>query len=577
MVWNIGNTTVRNPNRIQDGLILFAQEFNGNLDGKVQEKAFWNRLIDLEIVDKDANRGSDWNGRKWRSCFVKLGFITGKRYKRIDGATISHNKLDQKLNGLSGNYYELTPIGKRLVEATTQGEIEDIFLRQLYRLEVPSPTEQETDCQVKPLILILQVLNQLSKMGEHSAINRTEIAAFIQTAVDHSQVDSIAQGISAYRKQRSKIKGRNKKRGFDKDTVKRNTQSFKQKWGTFKDYADTTFRYTRLTGLFSISGTRLTIQEQKQELVSNLIEGEPEFLVDEDPLKYLLDFYTGTRIPTDNQDVALRQVQLFEERIREKGYTPKIASVDVQSDDAQTLAGYRYVLEDQYKSIREDDFAKAHFNDVNMVSEVIKYLKELQKRRQDPELSIDDAPSYLEWSVWRALLTLNHLSTHPGETRRFKIDMDLRPISHAPGGGADMIMRYDDFFLVAEVTLMSGSRQEAAEGESVRRHVAKVITDENNDNVVGVFVAPKVDINTADIFQRARYYVGDKPVETRIIPMTIDQLILVLQVVKNGFASTKKTPSDLYQLMDTCFESSKQVDAPTWLNQIDDIINQWAV
>jgi len=37
-VWNIGNTTIRNPNRIELGLRLFAEEFQGNVHGPKAEE-----------------------------------------------------------------------------------------------------------------------------------------------------------------------------------------------------------------------------------------------------------------------------------------------------------------------------------------------------------------------------------------------------------------------------------------------------------------------------------------------------------------------------------------------------------
>ncbi len=43
-VWNFGNTTLRNPNRLQDGLILLEKEFQGNLYGQERESLFVQRL-----------------------------------------------------------------------------------------------------------------------------------------------------------------------------------------------------------------------------------------------------------------------------------------------------------------------------------------------------------------------------------------------------------------------------------------------------------------------------------------------------------------------------------------------------
>ena len=51
MAWNLGTTTVRNPQRIRQGLILFAAEFNGHIHGKEREALFWQRLKETGIVD----------------------------------------------------------------------------------------------------------------------------------------------------------------------------------------------------------------------------------------------------------------------------------------------------------------------------------------------------------------------------------------------------------------------------------------------------------------------------------------------------------------------------------------------
>jgi len=65
------------------------------------------------------------------------------------------------------------------------------------------------------------------------------------------------------------------------------------------------------------------------------------------------------------------------------------------------------------------------------------------------------------------------LVNKPWDARRFKIDQDFLPVGTAPGNGPDIVFEFDDMVVVVEVTLTSSSRQEAAEGEPVRRHVAK--------------------------------------------------------------------------------------------------------
>ena len=83
-----------------------------------------------------------------------------------------------------------------------------------------------------------------------------------------------------------------------------------------------------------------------------------------------------------------------------------------------------------------------------------------------------EGPAYLEWAVWRAFLAIDSLCNPPWQARRFQIDQDFLPVSCAPGGGPDMVFESDDAIIVVEVTLTASSRQEADEGETVRRHVA---------------------------------------------------------------------------------------------------------
>ena len=227
MAWNLGTTTVRNPTRIKDGLTLFSNEFAGNIQGLEKEMLFWRRLKETRIVD-DANveanleyvpgNSDGVNGRKWRATFMKLGFISGDRYKRFLAGRVSLADLETEGLGLTGIPYEVTPIGKRLIAATTPGAIQDIFLRQLLRLEITSPVESANQLfQVKPLVLMLQILNALEAENQNG-VNREEIAAFIQTARDHTSIMPIVQAIVTHRAARAQVNGRRAKINFDAAT-----------------------------------------------------------------------------------------------------------------------------------------------------------------------------------------------------------------------------------------------------------------------------------------------------------------------------------------------------------------------
>ena len=73
--WHLGNTTVRSPFRLRDGLVaLSTSSLQGNLRGEEQERAFRRLLGEHGIVEL----GDDDTysvGRKWRSALNKLGFL----------------------------------------------------------------------------------------------------------------------------------------------------------------------------------------------------------------------------------------------------------------------------------------------------------------------------------------------------------------------------------------------------------------------------------------------------------------------------------------------------------------------
>ena len=138
-VWNLGNTTLRNPNRIARGLRLFADEFQGKVYGLKEEAEFAVRLAEEGIVETEGKNDA-WFGRKWRSAFVKLGFATDKDV-RIHGKNVGAREFPENLPELQlrGLPYELTPVGRRLLDASagdSSAAIEDVYLRQLAMLEL---------------------------------------------------------------------------------------------------------------------------------------------------------------------------------------------------------------------------------------------------------------------------------------------------------------------------------------------------------------------------------------------------------------------------------------------------------
>ena len=66
--------------------------------------------------------------------------------------------------------------------------------------------------------------------------------------------------------------------------------------------------------------------------------------------------------------------------------------------------------------------------------------------------------------------------------------------------------------------------KEAAEGETVRRHVAAVELNtryQNNKPVYGLFIAKTVDMNTVDTFRRGIWFEKEKEMRLNIVPVDL--------------------------------------------------------
>ena len=184
-----------------------------------------------------------------------------------------------------------------------------------------------------------------------------------------------------------------------------------------------------------------------------------------------------------------------------------------------------------------------------------------------------EAPAYFEWVLWRAFLAIDSLVNKPYAARRFKIDQDFLPVGTAPGNGPDLIFEFDDYILVVEVTLTDNSRQEAAEGEPVRRHVANVVAESSSiygKPVYGLFIAKRIDSNTAETFRVGAWYNRDDfRMNLDIVPLTLEQFKNLFEAL---FKSDLVSVATIRALLDDCNALRDRHDAPAWKMNIEAII-----
>ncbi len=574
MLWHIGNTTVRTPYRLRDALrAIYGTSFNGSIIGKKREHEFAAHLHTQGVLNSpDVEKGNDASslGRKWRSALSQLGFITpsltrgGLESGVIDPAL---SPFVEGIENLSGRPFEITPNGKRLMESDLLPAQQECFLRSLATYRIPSVLEDKYRTEpFSPLRFILNIFENIENSGEQGKLSFQEFALFVQTASPADGSKTIAENILKFRNDRTNATGRIP--AFDRAYYSEVSNQVGKQASTLKDYADLTFRYLKATGLFKNSGRGIVQSSAKDQLAALLLSEPVNAISNQD---YLHALWQGAELPTDNAENAAIVVTDLATKLRERGIEVEPIAVGAEIRDLEHI---RFGLEAEISQLDEQEYAEAQADNLD---EILAWMEAIPTRGSAKlpngdtvKIPQGEGPAYLEWIIWRAFLAINSLIKPAWEARRFQIDQDFLPVHHAPSGGPDMIFEFDDAIIVVEVTLTASSRQEAAEGEPVRRHVAK-IAEETDKRVYGLFIAIQIDSNTAHTFRSGDWYkADDSKMALQIVPITLSDF---KNLLKSGEGLLDQMPSILQQALLECRASANE-DAPAWKRSIATIIRE---
>lgn len=560
--WHLGNTTVRSPFRLRDGLVaLSTSSLQGNLRGEEQERAFRRLLGEYEIVEL----GDDDTysvGRKWRSALNKLGFL----YPEVPPASgIPQSEI--------GPIDMITPNGWRLIRADTVPAMQECFLRALAAHYIPSALERRFDFSVfSPLRHTLAIMLELEKQTGESRLNFVEMAIVVQlTSNDESLANIVAQVLEL----RARRLASTNKRKFDREEREAAAVLHGYAPSTFNDYADTNLRYLKATGLVQSKGRGLSLVPEKHVFVEKLIQDTG---IPDSDRSYFITLCNGAKLPTDNKDSALAVLADLLQQLEKRGIPFNATEKPVETP--ADIALIRHQIERLLSERNEEEYAARQaleWEEIAAYMELIitKRGKKTLSNGDDIEVPQAEAPAYFEWVLWRAFLAINSLANKPYEARRFKVDQDFLPVGTAPGNGPDLLFEFQDFVIVVEVTLTDNSRQEAAEGEPVRRHVADLVSyygEQSGKPVYGLFIANRIDSNTAETFRIGVWFTRtDDKMRLDIIPVTLAQFKAFFETL---FRTGRVEISLIRDLLILCGDLRLAHEAPSWKREIENTINQ---
>lgn len=454
--------------------------------------------------------------------------------------------------------------------------LDETFTRQLLKFQLPSPYHQQSNSiefNVRPYLELLRLVSQVG------SLSKTEIALFFSQLTHYKKFYEIEQKIHQFRENSKSYRGSRKmyvsecfklevlnifQNEIQKKELKTRQSSddslknfIKTKSSNMKDYADAFVRYIRATELITFQrGTfRLIISPQKTEEVNFLLKNTPReaiiFKSEKAFKQYLFDPYT-INLLSDNKDLLFKKIRDLGVREINNSY-----SIDELKDilDELRISIKAKNIEEKKKELKKD---YKEFPDILNVFDQIK------------KKEVPDAPLFLEWNIWRALVMLNYAKRIDGN---FIMDIDGMPLNCASGNKPDIESEFENFGIITEVTMSSGNTQFKMEGESVPRHYGKA-KEALSKEMYCLFIAPKISEGTlAHYFNlnkmNTKLYGG----KTKIIPLSIDQFIQFLRVgVQNKF----NDPSLLKLWLDAQWENNQKIDdEELWSIEINKNIPNW--
>lgn len=553
-IWLAGNTGLRNPMRIQEGFIAFSQSpYVGNLHGNENEMGFMKFLDDKGIINNESGKDpSGSHARKWRLMFERYGFIYGQAKKQNGFTQEELGKMD-----------DITPFGRMFIKADTIPAMQECFLRSLAVEQYWLP---DGSGHFSPFRWILAIMLELEKRTGSSELSRIEFGLWGHTTDPSYDLNEVVDHILDLRERRKKAPA---KRPFDRKEINSRGEHYDKKSDNFLDYCDMNMRYLRISGVLQRKGRGLIIVPSKhiiaEALAKTTVSTEPML----DVFKSLT---TGAPLPTDNIDVAKKVLFDLMKQMKERNILFDISDLPLDTPAEVNIARRR--LEDTMSQTDEINYAADQKNRWQEISDYMSLLiKGGGKKEYDDdnviEVPKDETPAYLEWTLWRAALAIDHLVNKPYEVRGFRLDSDFMPVSAAGGGKGDLYCEFEKFTILTEVTMSTSSRQEAMEGEPVRRHVSDAVLAYAKP-VYGMFIAVRIDTNTAETFRHGVWYAkGDERQRLNIVPISLAQFQIFFERM---FKSNQASPEKLVELIEYCSSRRDLMEAPAWKAHIDSAI-----
>lgn len=577
LTWNHTNQIDYHLKLIQNRVYLrtdFSQSFNGLSD--TQKELLCNTDIDItyeqakEIAKAKCYNDIALRGRSDIAPLIKLGLVLPLKY--------SKRKII------------ITDVGNKFLNHEIS--LEEMLVEQFLKMQYPCAIDTHNiKWNTKPFINTLRLIKQvneicLQKGMKVKGITKTEVGIFVTSLSCPSDIKTVANKLVDFRIEYSKLKTQNQKLEFKQNYIKNYLIKFLNpldkidKIKKVDDYADSIIRYMRATKYIYIRGKYgnacIDLEPRRMVEINSILEYDNGTCDIRENRKWIQYFTTyGTyNLPFNTVEkqqeilqAILNEINTLEEKLhKNQTEVPLISDIKELKTKIAELRDYRTKLQNL-----EIHYDSEH--DVTKIDEVITNLYRLCKPKKSED--VDGLKPSIALEKW-VNVALNIIGDSILIKPNSIVGDDNEPISTAPAGVPDIECYYNDFNVVCEVTLITDRSQWYNESQPVFRHINKFIETNSDKTCYGLVIAPSWHEDTINEYHIHVKY-GYKDTEMKIVPLTITQLIEILQTVKYSKESKNNiTQRHLKTLYDKIIKSAMDNNSEEWIkNKIPEILSNW--
>ena len=267
---------------------------------------------------------------------------------------------------------------------------------------------------------------------------------------------------------------------------------FKAK-ATLSDYFDLNRRYFKITGIVLFEDNKVKLDVLPKCYIENIADNLFEFAFEKTEL-----LTKNVELEEIHPCLAINTDKLYQklERVLGKRVTDKEAAHKVIKDE-------RYA---RFNKLIDDKFDK---------DTLIALFGYFESRNDDEIRALvtdnADIPTIFEYVLGIAWYVISDREGDVLDYMNLSLEADLLPKTHAGGGEADIVWKYEktDWYpkhtLLIEATLADGSNQRRMEMEPVSRHLGDYCLLHPDDEAYCVFVTTYLNTNVISDFRARRY------------------------------------------------------------------------